>query len=86
VVSSYKPWDTDFSTLCIPWNSTILESKTNEKLVIGLLVDDGVVAPHPPIVERLHKTRDALIAAGHEVIDWIPMDHLKGFELVVRQL
>ncbi|CAE6450134.1 unnamed protein product, partial [Rhizoctonia solani] len=74
VVSSYKPWNTDPSTLTIPWNPLLTEPEIDRKLVIGLLTDDGVVAPHPPIVECLHRTREALIAAGHEVIDFEPLE------------
>ncbi|KDN34891.1 hypothetical protein RSAG8_12031, partial [Rhizoctonia solani AG-8 WAC10335] len=84
VVSSYEPWSTDPTTLTIPWNSSLAEPEADKKLVIGLLIDDGVVAPHPPIVEHLHKTRDALIAAGHEVIDFRPLDHKEAFELMIK--
>ncbi|KAF8751247.1 Amidase [Rhizoctonia solani] len=82
VISDYEPWTSDFSTLPIPWNSTIVQHGGNDKLVIGLFIDDGVVEPHPPIIERLNKTREALITAGHEVIDWVPMDHAQAFELI----
>ncbi|CAE7062050.1 unnamed protein product [Rhizoctonia solani] len=84
VVSGSEPWKIDFSALCMPWNQSAAEAGLNEKLVVGFFVDDGIVAPHPPIVERLHKTRRALIAAGHEVIDWTPMDHMEAFELTVK--
>jgi amidase len=53
--------------------------------VIGFFTHDGVVAPHPPIIEHLHKARDALVAAGHEVIDWAPVGHMLAFELMVSQ-
>ncbi|KAJ1300062.1 hypothetical protein OPQ81_011182 [Rhizoctonia solani] len=86
VVSSYEPWNTDPTTLTIPWNSSLATPEANKKLVIGLLADDGVVAPHPPIVERLHKTRDALVAAGHEVVDFQPLDHMEAFELMIKLL
>ncbi|KAH7319549.1 amidase signature domain-containing protein [Rhizoctonia solani] len=71
VVSNYKPWNADFK-------------EGNEKLVIGFFTDDGVVAPHPPIIQQLQKTREALIAAGYGVIDWTPMDHMGAFELAVK--
>ncbi|KEP47879.1 glutamyl-tRNA(Gln) amidotransferase subunit A [Rhizoctonia solani 123E] len=86
VISAYEPWNTDPTTLPIPWNSTFIEPEANKKLVIGLLMDDGVVAPHPPIIDRLNKTRDALAAAGHEVIDFEPLDHLQAFELMIKLL
>ncbi|KEP48490.1 glutamyl-tRNA(Gln) amidotransferase subunit A [Rhizoctonia solani 123E] len=84
VVSESKPWNMDFGALCMPWNPVSEQGGENEKLVIGFFADDGVVAPHPPIVERLRKTREALVAAGHEVVDWTPMDHMEAFETVAK--
>ncbi|CAE6502867.1 unnamed protein product [Rhizoctonia solani] len=86
VVSGYEPWNIDPTTLTIPWDSSLAVPEAGKKLVIGLLVDDGVVAPHPPIVESLHKARDALLAAGHEVIDFEPFAHMEAFELVIKLL
>ncbi|CAE6340852.1 unnamed protein product [Rhizoctonia solani] len=86
VISDYEPWTSDFSALPIPWNSSLAQHRENDKLLIGIFADDGVVVPHPPVIERLQKTREALIAAGHEVIDWVPMDHMKGFELGMKLL
>ncbi|QRW24799.1 amidase [Rhizoctonia solani] len=83
-ISDYEPWSFDFGTLSVLWNSSVTQRKEGDKLVIGFFTDDGVVAPHPPIIERLHKTRDALIAAGHEVIDWVPMDHMQAFKLIAE--
>jgi hypothetical protein len=45
--------------------------------------DDGVVAPHPPIHDALHKLQQALIASGHEVIDWEPIDHQGAWDIIV---
>ncbi|CAE6460894.1 unnamed protein product [Rhizoctonia solani] len=81
VVSEHEPWNLDPNTLSVPWNRSLAQS-TSEKLVIGILTDDGVVAPHPPILERLQIAREALIAAGHEVIDWEPIDQLEAFQLI----
>ncbi|KAF8690238.1 Amidase, partial [Rhizoctonia solani] len=78
------PWSFDFGTLSVPWNSSVTQRKEGNKLVIGFFTNDGVVAPHPPIIERLHKTQDALIAAGHEVVDWVPMDHMQAFKLIAE--
>ncbi|CUA73351.1 Acetamidase [Aspergillus nidulans FGSC A4] [Rhizoctonia solani] len=84
VISDSKPWNIDFSTLCMPWNPVPAEIAAKEKLVLGFFIDDGVVTPHPLIVERLNKTQEALVAAGHEVIDWTPMDHMEAFELTAK--
>ncbi|KAH7337928.1 general amidase GmdA [Rhizoctonia solani] len=59
-----------------PWNIDFTR--------IGFFIDDGVVAPHPPIIERLLRAREALVAAGHEVIDWTLMDHMAAFELLAK--
>ncbi|EUC62870.1 glutamyl-tRNA(Gln) amidotransferase subunit A [Rhizoctonia solani AG-3 Rhs1AP] len=86
VISSYEPWNIDPTTLTIPWNSSLTEPEPGRKLVIGILVDDGVVAPHPPIVESMQKVRDALVVAGHEVVDFKPLDHMQAFELMIKLL
>ncbi|KAG8712959.1 hypothetical protein FRC11_013706 [Ceratobasidium sp. 423] len=84
VISAYEPWNTDFRTICMPWNHELATGRGDDKLVIGMFTDDGVVAPHPPIVERLRRTREALVAAGHEVIDWVPMEHMQALELLSK--
>ncbi|CAE7223598.1 unnamed protein product [Rhizoctonia solani] len=84
VIFEYEPWNIDFKVLRMPWNCAVAQQKKEEKLVIGMFIDDGVVAPHPPIVESLRRAREALVAAGHEVIDWEPMDHQQAIEVVSR--
>ncbi|CAE6446816.1 unnamed protein product [Rhizoctonia solani] len=83
-ILEYKPWSIDFKTLYLPWNHSLSQGKRNENLIICMFIDDGVVAPHPPIVEALHRVRDALVSAGHEVIDWEPMDHQQAIDIVSR--
>lgn len=43
----------------------------------------GCVAPHPPIAEALKRYKDKLVAAGHDVIEWHPLDHQKAWDLIV---
>jgi hypothetical protein len=45
--------------------------------------DDGVVAPHPPIYDALRKLQHNLVASGHDVIDWEPVDHQGAWDLIV---
>jgi len=69
----------------MPWKRDIARgSDLPEKLSIGILFDDGVVAPHPPIAQELRRYKDALIAAGHDVIEWYPLDHQLGWDLIVK--
>ena len=51
-------------------------------MVIGLIVDDGVVKVHPPIARALRELSAALKAQGHEVIAWDTADHSACIELM----
>ncbi|CAE6456123.1 unnamed protein product [Rhizoctonia solani] len=87
VMSQYESWTLEHQVLNIPWNQSVAQSRGQglpKRLVIGILRDDGVVAPHPPIAAQLQKTRAALLAAGHEVVDWIPMEHQEAWDLIVK--
>ncbi|CUA77747.1 hypothetical protein RSOLAG22IIIB_12815 [Rhizoctonia solani] len=50
-ISDSKPWNIDFSTLCMPWNPVPAETAAKEKLVLGFFIDDGalVAASHEVI-------------------------------------
>ncbi len=86
VMLQYEAWLVEHQNLCIEWRTDVAEQGKGlpKKLVVGILSDDGVVAPHPPIRRALDNARKALIAAGHEVIDYIPMEHQAGWDLIVR--
>lgn len=43
-----QPWDSDPSCIPMPWNLKEAE-RTTKRLVIGVLWDDGVVFPTPPV-------------------------------------
>lgn len=40
-----------------------------DPVVLGILLDDGIVKPLPPIIRALAQLRAALEAAGHNVIE-----------------
>lgn len=44
-----SPWDSDPGCVPMPWNYAASRRPT-KKLVIGVLRNDGVVAPTPPVV------------------------------------
>lgn len=46
------------------------DSVLSQPLTIGVLLDDGVVRPHPPITRVLKSAVEALRAAGHDIIEW----------------
>lgn len=51
------------------WDEPALQSAP-KKLRVGLMVTDGAVDPHPPIVRALRESVIRLEAAGHEVVEW----------------
>lgn len=65
-----KPWDLDARCVPIPWRETVYRDVTSRPLVIGVLADDGVARPHPPISRVLQDAVKALRAAGHEIVEW----------------
>ena len=85
VMLQYEPWLVEPPLLEMPWRQSIAEGMgLPDKLSIAILWDDGVVQPHPPILDALKRTRDALVASGHNVISWVPVDHQQAWDLIVR--
>ena len=85
VMLQYEPWLIEPALLEIPWKQSVVDGAgMPSRLSIAILWDDGVVAPHPPILDALARTRDALLAAGHEVLSWEPVAHQEAWDLLVR--
>jgi len=79
-----KPWLVEPPLLMMPWNRAIARGHgLPQKLSIAIMVDDGVVAPHPLIIGALEQYRDALISAVHDIINWQPLNHQEGWDLAV---
>ncbi|KOS13503.1 fatty-acid amide hydrolase [Malassezia pachydermatis] len=72
-----QPWLRDPSVVELPWRPVTLAPK----LVLGLLVSDGVVHPQPPIEKALREVAEAMRDAGHEVIEFTPPDHGQALAL-----
>ena len=84
VMSQYEPWLIEPPLIEIPWKQEIVDGAgLPTKLSIAILWDDGVVTPHTPILDALKRTSDALVAAGHDVISWDPVEHQEAWDLIV---
>ncbi|KAF8591875.1 general amidase [Ramaria rubella] len=73
-----KPWRKDALMVRKPWDQQsyeLVEHGNGKKLVFAIMWNDELVIPHPPIHRALEMTRDALVAAGHKVINWKPFRH-----------
>ena len=87
VMLQYKPWFVEPGLLEGPWRQDLVDGVgMPNKLSIAVLWDDGVVTPHPPILDALRRTQDALTAAGHDVIVWEPVAHQSAWDLIVRSV
>ncbi|EEP83009.1 conserved hypothetical protein [Uncinocarpus reesii 1704] len=79
-VTNSQPWLVDPKCIPIPWR-TVAPQK---KLRIGITWDDGMVRPTPPVRRALKETAEKLRNAGHEVVDWAPIDHDKAADILDR--
>ncbi|KAK1141010.1 hypothetical protein N8T08_009667 [Aspergillus melleus] len=72
-----EPWQKDPSLTPVPWRS--VDAPAN--LTIGIMKDDGVVRPHPPISRALKVAEAKLRAAGVNVVEWEPFKHQEIYDL-----
>jgi amidase len=82
-VINAEPWLLDPRVVPIPWRDSIYEEVQSSPLVIGVIVDDGVVKVHPPIERALKELAAKLKEAGHELVDWEPSLHKECIEIMV---
>lgn len=75
-----QPWYQDPKCLPIPWRA--VEPKKHLKLAV--FWHDGVVTPTPPVARALRETVKKLRAAGHEIVEWDPAEHLQALSLLRR--
>ncbi|KAG5727449.1 Acetamidase [Termitomyces sp. T112] len=77
-VLSQKPWLRDPLVIRKDWSEeqyNLIEHGRGKELCFAIMWNDGLFVPHPPIIRGLGMAKNALIKAGHKVIDWEPLDH-----------
>lgn len=82
-----KPWLDDPGLVPMPWRDEDNndESVGSRKLKIGILWDDGIVKPHPPILRALKSVVERLECVdGVEIVEWKPYKHDLAWEIIVR--
>ncbi|KXJ94830.1 acetamidase [Microdochium bolleyi] len=75
-----EPWRKDPRALPIPWRAASL----GPKLKIGVMWDDGMAFPTPPVTRALREAVDKLSAAGHEIVEWSSEHQHEGLQLLGR--
>jgi Asp-tRNA(Asn)/Glu-tRNA(Gln) amidotransferase A subunit family amidase len=78
-----KPWLKEPSLLPFPWNEG--DAFKGRKPKIAVLMDDGVVKPHPPVTLALKQVVEKLKANGNvEIVEWIPYKHDEAWAIIVQ--
>ncbi|KAM0230877.1 hypothetical protein ACHAPO_008933 [Fusarium lateritium] len=58
----------DTNSVPMPWRKVSLP----RKLAVGIMKWDGVVMPQPPVLRAIEHTKNVLLSAGFEVVDFSP--------------
>lgn len=66
----------DPSVVPLGWREHEFREVQERPLKIGLILDDGVVLPHPEIRELMRRIASTLQQAGHVIVPWDMSDHL----------
>ncbi|THX02884.1 acetamidase [Aureobasidium pullulans] len=77
VVNS-EPWKLDPKCLPISWRPV----DVGRKLRLGVIWNDGIVVPTPPVRRALKHAVEKLQEAGHEIVDWEPELHQEAMDLL----
>jgi amidase len=82
LLADSKPWTLDPKCSPLPWNEAAFQEIQTRPLVIGLILDDGVVKVHPPIERALKEVSEAISAQGHEIVLWDTSDHAECIQIM----
>ncbi|KAK6002561.1 hypothetical protein QM012_001311 [Aureobasidium pullulans] len=74
-----NPHDIDTALAPVPWRG---ELETPKDVTVGIMLTDGVVKPHPPIIRALETAKSKLQAAGIKVVDWGNYKHDHAWDIV----
>jgi len=78
---SLPAWRMDPDTIKKPWDEEAYllteygGGKEQPTLCFGVMWDDAIFKPHPPVRRALEMVKKSLENAGHKVIEWVPYKH-----------
>lgn len=67
-ILSARPWHIDPNVINKPWDAdgyALKQYGGGRKLCFGVVWDDGIIKPQPPIIRALQTAKTALEKAGH---------------------
>lgn len=77
-VANSEPWLKDPKCIPISWRKVDIPSKPK----IGVLWNNGIVTPTPPVARALKTVVDKLKNKGYNIIDWTPDGHAEIMALM----
>ena len=81
-----RPWLREPSLVALDWRDPA-SFFPDRKLRVGVMWDDGVVKPHPPIARAMEDVVGRLKSSANiELVDWKPWKHDLAWEIIVRNL
>lgn len=72
-ILSLKPWLHDPLVIELPWRDS--HEALPQRFTVGILAQDDVVRPSPPVRRAVALVKNALEGAGHKTVDWTPPSH-----------
>lgn len=81
VVLAASPWTSEVSLIPMPWDTRSVMPETR-RLRIGIMLDDGVVHPHPPITRTFTSLAEGLRASGHHLIPFSAVLHREVLDCI----
>lgn len=86
-VLSQQPWLHDPLVVELPWRQSQEQEirsllSSSSALSFGMLVNDGVVNPQPPVIRALQVVQSVLQKASHKIVEWKPPSHSRCIPLV----
>ncbi|KAI1774476.1 amidase signature domain-containing protein [Hypoxylon cercidicola] len=79
-LSAQEAWQYDPQVIPLPWRTEAEELPT--KLCFGFAMGDGYVTPSPPLRRAMEITKEKLLAAGHNVVDFVPYETKEASEII----
>ena len=83
-VIASKPWIRDPALIPFPWRDDVqyLGGEGGKRLKVGVMWDDGVVKPHPPVIRAMKEVVAKLKnVPGVKIVDWKPYKHDLAWEI-----
>lgn len=77
-VANAGPWFKDPKCIPMPWRSVDIKSKPK----IGVLWDNGMIQPTPPVKRALKTIVGKLKTKGYDIVDWPSDGHIEAFQLM----